>query len=63
MEVVARELLKRHQDQPVYWNHFAWAVRCAESIETANDILMEAVKKFHAAGLLSKAGLDAVLAR
>jgi Tfp pilus assembly protein PilF len=46
MEVVARELWKRHQDEPVYWNHFAWAVRRAESIESANDILMDAVKKF-----------------
>jgi hypothetical protein len=46
MEVVARELWKRHQDQPVYWNHFAWAVRRAESIESANDILLQAVEKF-----------------
>jgi predicted Zn-dependent protease len=46
MEVVARELWKRHPDEPVYWNHFAWAVRRAESIESANDILKDAVKKF-----------------
>jgi hypothetical protein len=46
MAVVARELWKRHQDQPVYWNHFAWAVRRAESIESANDILMDALKRF-----------------
>jgi Tfp pilus assembly protein PilF len=46
MAVVARELWKRHQDQPVYWNHFAWAVRRAESIESANAILLQAVEKF-----------------
>ena len=46
MEVVARELWKRHQDQPVYWNDLAWAVRRAESVESANAILLEAVEKF-----------------
>ncbi len=46
MEVVARELWKRHQDEPVYWNHFAWAVRRSDSIEAASDILLDAVKKF-----------------
>jgi Tfp pilus assembly protein PilF len=46
MEVVARELWKRHQDEPVYWNDLAWATRRAVSIESANDILMDAVKKF-----------------
>jgi hypothetical protein len=38
MEVVARELWKRHQDQPVYWNDLAWAVRRAESIESAGRV-------------------------
>jgi Tfp pilus assembly protein PilF len=46
MAVVARELWKRHQDQPVYWNHFAWAVRRAESVGSANAILLQAVEKF-----------------
>jgi Tfp pilus assembly protein PilF len=46
MEVVARELWKRHQDQPVYWNDLAWAVRRAESVESANAILLQAVEKF-----------------
>ena len=46
MEVVARELWKRHQDEPVYWNDLAWAVRRAKSLESANDILLQAVEKF-----------------
>jgi Tfp pilus assembly protein PilF len=46
MEVVARELWKRHQDQPVYWNDLAWAVRRAESVESANGILLQAVERF-----------------
>jgi Tfp pilus assembly protein PilF len=46
MEVVARELWKRHQDQPVYWNDLAWAVRRAESVGSANAILLQAVEKF-----------------
>lgn len=46
LEVVARELWKRHQDHPVYWNELAWAVRRVDSVESANDILLDAVKKF-----------------
>lgn len=46
MEVVARELWKRHQDEPVYWNDVAWAVRRADSIKAAQDILLEAVERF-----------------
>jgi Tfp pilus assembly protein PilF len=46
MEVVARELLNRHQDEPVYWNDLAWAVRRADSIKAAQDILLEAVERF-----------------
>jgi tetratricopeptide (TPR) repeat protein len=46
MEVVARELWKRHPDEPIYWNNLAWAVRRDSSIESANDILRQAVEKF-----------------
>ena len=42
MEVVARELWKRHQDDPVNWNNLAWVVRRKESIEAAQIILLEA---------------------
>ena len=46
MEVVARELWKRHQDEPVYWNDVAWAVRRADSIKAAHSILLDAVERF-----------------
>ena len=46
MEVVARELWKRHQDDPVYWNNLAWVVRRKDSIEAAQIILLEALEKF-----------------
>ena len=46
MEVVARELWKRHTDEPAYWNHLAWAVRRAESIEAAHALMMEAAGRF-----------------
>ena len=35
MEVVARELSKRHQDQLVYWNDLAWGVRRSEGLHKA----------------------------
>ena len=46
MEVVARELWKRHQDEAVYWNNLAWVVRRKDSIEAAQIILLEALEKF-----------------
>ena len=46
MEVVARELWKRHPDEPVYWNDLAWAVRRADSIKAAQKILLDAVERF-----------------
>jgi Tfp pilus assembly protein PilF len=46
MEAVARELWKRHPDEPIYWNNLAWVVRRDSSIESANDILRQAVEKF-----------------
>ena len=46
MEVVARELWKRHQDDPVNWNNLAWVVRRKDSIEAAQIILLEALEKF-----------------
>ena len=46
MEVIARELWKRHQDDPVNWNNLAWVVRRKESIEAAQTILIEALEKF-----------------
>jgi Tfp pilus assembly protein PilF len=46
MEVVARELWKRHPDGPVYWTNLAWAVRRSGSMVAARDILLEAVKRF-----------------
>ena len=46
MEVVARELWKRHQDDPVHWNNLAWVVRRKDSIEAAQTILLEALEKF-----------------
>jgi hypothetical protein len=45
-EVVARELWKKHSDDPIHWNYLAWAVRRSESIESANSILLDAEKKF-----------------
>ena len=46
MEVVARELWKRHSDEPVNWNDLAWAVRRADSIKSAHSILLDAVERF-----------------
>ena len=46
MEVVARELWKRHQDDPVHCNNLAWVVRRKDSIEAAQIILLEALEKF-----------------
>jgi tetratricopeptide (TPR) repeat protein len=46
MEVVARELWKRHSDSPEHWNNLAFAVRRAESLELANEILLHATKRF-----------------
>ena len=46
MEVVARELWKRHQGEPVYWNDLAWAVRRADSIKAAHSILLDAADRF-----------------
>ena len=46
MEVVARELWKRHPDEPVYWNDLAWTVRRADSINAAHSILLDAVERF-----------------
>jgi len=45
-EVVARELWKRHSDDPIHWNNLAWAVRRSDSIDSANSILLDAEKKF-----------------
>ncbi len=46
MATVARELLKRHQDQPLFWNHHAYAVRRSTGLEEAHKILSEALEKF-----------------
>ena len=46
MEVVARKLWKRHQDDPVNWNNLAWVVRRKESIEAAQTILLEGFERF-----------------
>ena len=46
MEVVARELWKRHPDEPDYWTNLAWAVRRSGSVVAARDILLEAVERF-----------------
>ena len=46
MEVVARELWKRHPDEPVYSTTLAWAMRRLDSVVAARDILLEAVKRF-----------------
>jgi hypothetical protein len=46
MEVVARELWKRHPDEPAYWTNLAWAVRRLDSLVAARDILLEAVERF-----------------
>jgi len=54
-------LKNNSKPQSVIWDS-GWS-RMPRTIKTANDILMDAVKKYHAAGLLSQAGLDAVLAR
>jgi tetratricopeptide (TPR) repeat protein len=46
MEVVARELWKRHSEDPKNWNNLAFAVRRAESLQLANEILLHATKRF-----------------
>ena len=46
LEVIARELWKRHQDEPIYLNNLAWVVRRKDSIEAAQIILLEALEKF-----------------
>jgi hypothetical protein len=59
--VIFSRLKNNSKPQSVIWDS-GWS-RMPRTIKTANDILMDAVKKYHAAGLLSQAGLDAVLAR
>ena len=46
MEVVARELWKRHQDDPLQWNDLAWVVRRASGLDESLKILSEALEKF-----------------
>jgi Flp pilus assembly protein TadD len=46
MATVARELWKRHQDQPVYWNDLAWAVRRASGLDAAHQLLSDALRTF-----------------
>ena len=46
MEVVARELWNRHQDDSAYWINLAWVVRRQESIEAAQTILLEGFERF-----------------
>ena len=46
MEVVARELWKRHPEEPDYWTNLAWAVRRLDSLVVARDILLVAVERF-----------------
>jgi tetratricopeptide (TPR) repeat protein len=46
MEVVARELWKRHPEEPVYWNDLAWAVRRADSLKAGQKILLNAAERF-----------------
>ena len=46
MEVVALELWKRHQGEPVYWNDLAWAVRRADSLKAGQKILLNAAERF-----------------
>ena len=46
MEVVARELWKRHPDESVYWINLAWAVRKKDSIVAAWIMLLEALGRF-----------------
>ena len=46
MEVAARELWKRHPEEPDYWTNLAWAVRRLDSVVAARDILLEAVERF-----------------
>jgi tetratricopeptide (TPR) repeat protein len=53
MEVVAKELWKRHQDQPLFWNYHAYAVRRSIGLEEAHKILSEALEKFPDDGMTS----------
>lgn len=46
MEVVARELWKRHRDDPDNWTNLAWALRRSISLEEARDLLQESVELF-----------------
>ena len=46
MEVVARELWKRHQDDPLQWNDLAWVVRRASGLDESLKILSETLEKF-----------------
>ena len=46
MEVVARELWKRHQDEPIYWNDLAWAILRTRSVNDAKNLLLNAVERF-----------------
>jgi tetratricopeptide (TPR) repeat protein len=46
MEVAARELWKRHPEEPDYWTNLAWAVRRLDSLVAARDILLKAVERF-----------------
>jgi tetratricopeptide (TPR) repeat protein len=46
MEVVTRQLWNRHQDNPSFWNEFAFASRHTHGLEEAHSILCEALKQF-----------------
>jgi lipopolysaccharide biosynthesis regulator YciM len=46
MEVVTRQLWKRHQDNPSFWNELAFASRHSSGLKEAHSILCEALKQF-----------------
>ena len=46
MEVVAKEIWKRHPDDPINWNNLAWVVLRAVGIKEAFEILSKAAEMF-----------------
>ena len=46
MEVVARELWRRHQDESLHWINLAWATRRSADLKEAHRILGEALERF-----------------
>ena len=56
MEVVPKEICKRHPDDPINWNNLAWVVLRAVGIKEPFEILSKAAEKFPEAAAKERVG-------